>query len=60
MVTWGSDVTRMHCGTMTSQWRECDVLGNVLLGNPWSCHSCGCKFDTCHLAGTTLDDDGVL
>ena len=28
----GSDVTRMHCGKTTSQWRECDALGNVLLG----------------------------
>lgn len=30
--TWGSDGTGMH-GTTTSQWRECDALGNVLLGN---------------------------
>ena len=24
----------MHCGKMISRWRECDALGNVLLGNP--------------------------
>jgi len=25
------DGTRMHCGKMTSQWRECDAADNVLL-----------------------------
>uniref|UniRef100_A0AAY5JYT4 Cadherin domain-containing protein n=1 Tax=Esox lucius TaxID=8010 RepID=A0AAY5JYT4_ESOLU len=32
-----------------SRWRQCDALGNVLLGNLGSCHSCGCKFDMYHL-----------
>jgi len=41
--------TRMQCGLTTSWWKKCDALSNVLLGNPGFGHSCGCKFDTCHL-----------
>ena len=48
-ITWGSDGTRMHWGKTTSWWRECDALGNVLLGNPGSGHSFERQFDTCHL-----------
>ena len=47
--TWGSDGIRMHCGKTASRLRECDAVGNVLLGNPGSGHSCGRQFDTCHL-----------
>ena len=45
-ITCGSDGTRMHCGKTTSRWRECDALGNVLLGNPGFGHSRGRQFDT--------------
>uniref|UniRef100_A0A8C4N7B6 Transposase Tc1-like domain-containing protein n=1 Tax=Eptatretus burgeri TaxID=7764 RepID=A0A8C4N7B6_EPTBU len=54
LFTWGSDGTKMHCGKTTSRWRECDALGNVLLGNPGSGHSCGHQFDTCHRPKTSL------
>jgi len=43
---WDSNATRMDWGMSTSQWREWDDLGNVLLGNLGSGHSCGCKCDT--------------
>uniref|UniRef100_A0A669CEA5 Voltage-dependent T-type calcium channel subunit alpha n=1 Tax=Oreochromis niloticus TaxID=8128 RepID=A0A669CEA5_ORENI len=36
------EVGRQNC----AYWQlQCDVLGNVLLGNLRSCHSCGCYFD---------------
>lgn len=38
--TWSSDGTRMHFGGQQASSR------NVLLGNPGSSHSCGCKFST--------------
>lgn len=64
LFTQGSDGTMMQCGMMTSQWRECDALGNALLGNTGSSHSCGRKFDTCYQPkqcrpGTPLHDSGV-
>lgn len=37
--------TRMHQGTKISCWRKCDVLGNVLLGNPEPDNSCVAYFD---------------
>lgn len=37
-LTWGTQGTRMHYGKKTSQWRQCDAFGNVLLGNH---HCCG-------------------
>ncbi len=46
---WGTHGPRMHYGKKASWRRQCDVLGNVLLGNFGSCHSCGCYFDTYHL-----------
>ncbi|XP_067275610.1 sodium- and chloride-dependent GABA transporter 2-like isoform X1 [Pseudorasbora parva] len=35
----------MHYGKKASWRRQCNALGNVLLG---SCHPCGCYFDTYH------------
>lgn len=46
--TCGSDGTKMHCEKMTSRWRECDALGNVLLGTLGSSRSCGHQLDTSH------------
>ena len=48
-LTWRTHGTRMHYGEKASRWRQCDALGNVLLGNLGSCYSCGCYFFTCHL-----------
>ncbi|KAK1788420.1 hypothetical protein P4O66_016854, partial [Electrophorus voltai] len=31
-LTWGRDGTRMHYGKKASLWRQCDALGNILLG----------------------------
>ena len=46
----GKRSTRMHYGKKASWQRQCDALGNVLLGNLGSCHSpCGCYFDMYHL-----------
>ncbi|KAG1925176.1 peripheral plasma membrane protein CASK [Pimephales promelas] len=38
--------TRMHYGKMTSRWKECDAVGNVLLENPENPDS---HVDMCHL-----------
>ena len=43
------DGSRMHCGKKASWWRQCDALGNILLGNLGSWHSRGCYLDTYHL-----------
>ena len=48
-LTWGTRGTRIHYGKKASRWRQCDGLGSVLLGNLWSCHSCGWYFDMYHL-----------
>ncbi|XP_053084513.1 endoplasmic reticulum protein SC65 isoform X3 [Pangasianodon hypophthalmus] len=55
LLTWGRDGTRTHYGKKTSWQRQCDALGNVLLGNLESWHSCGCYFDTDHLPKHCLD-----
>ncbi|MCI4387329.1 hypothetical protein PGIGA_G00072870 [Pangasianodon gigas] len=39
----------MHYGKKASQRRQCDALGNVLLGNLVSWPSYGCYFDRYHL-----------
>lgn len=31
--TWGRDGTRRHYGKKTGWLRQCDALGNILLGN---------------------------
>jgi len=49
LLSWGTHGTRMLYGKKASRRRQCDALGNVLLGNLGSCHSCGCYFDTTHL-----------
>ena len=51
MCMYGSNLhgTRIHYGKKASQWRQCDILGNVLLGNLGSCHPYGCYFDTYNL-----------
>lgn len=57
---WG-----MHCGKMTSRWKECEASGYGLEGNPGPGHSCGSPRDTCHQPqhhcrpGTPLHGDGV-
>ena len=48
-LTWGKHGTRMHYEKKACQRRQCDALGNVLLGNLGCCHPCGCYFDTYHL-----------
>lgn len=47
--TWGWNDTRMHYGKKACQQKQHDALGNVLLGNLGSWHSCGCYFDTYQL-----------
>lgn len=37
-LVWGQDGNRMHYKKKASQWRQCDVLGNILLGNAESWH----------------------
>lgn len=39
---------------LESQWRQCDVLGNILLGNLRSYYLFGCYFDTYHLPMQTV------
>ncbi len=48
-LTWGTHGTKMQYSKKASLWRQCDALGNVLLGNLGSCHPCGCYFDTYYL-----------
>ena len=43
-------ITGIHYGKKASWLRQCDALGNVLLGNLGSCHSYRCYFDTYHLS----------
>ena len=49
LLTWGTNGTRMHYEKKTNQQKQCDALGNVLLGNLGSCHPYGCYSDTYHL-----------
>lgn len=39
------DVTRIYYGQKVSHWRMYEALGNVLVRNLGSCHSCGRDFD---------------
>ena len=53
MVYLGRDGSRMHWARGRGQgWRrQCDALGNVLLGKAWVVGDlCGCDFDTYHLS----------
>ena len=58
VLSWGTHGTRLHHSAshclhwpafLASQRRQCDALGNALLGNQGTCHPCGCYFDTSHL-----------
>lgn len=45
----GKDGTRMHYGNKISRQRQWDSLGNVLLRNTGSWHSCGSYTDVYHI-----------
>ena len=49
LLTWGTQGSGMHYGKKARWWRQCNALGNVVVGNFGSCHSCGCNFDTYRL-----------
>lgn len=49
----GKVSTRMQCWTKTSQWKECDALVNVLLGNSEPGQLCGPYFNIYHLTEHT-------
>lgn len=48
--------TQMPYGQRPCQLKQCNALGNVLLGDIESCLSCGCYFDTYHLPKQHLWD----
>lgn len=45
LLTWRRGGTRMFYGKRASQWRQCNTLGNVLLGILRSCQLCGYSFN---------------
>lgn len=41
--------TRITIITIITMWGQCNVVGNILLGNQWPWHSCRYYFDSYYL-----------